>query len=250
MVKYLATVKVLLLHLLLFLFVQNSLYAQVDVVDSGHITTGERIFEYEQVIGDSSRTFGTIYERIKQIAENDIIEITILQELPNATLTDSILVQSESFLPIHYRSIVPQFQDIKVNYSIPGSTVIDMYRNIPNQLVDTTLYVHTAGRMYDYHWPHLLLYILSPLEMNDDVINLPVFTYQNKKSMQSISYKGTEPIELYGQKYDAIVWKTVIPHSGTENIYWIDQSTNRLLQSKATISNGTIFWFRMKEKTG
>jgi len=209
--------KTLLTTVFLVVISFGFVFAQTPKVNPYLITTGERIFEYEQISGDSSRTFGTIYERITHNQEENLIEIVFVQELPNATLIDTLIVDSETFGPVRYRSLVPKFQDISVRYSIPGSAEIDMLRNIPNQKVDTTYSVKIQSTVYDYHWPHVLLYAVGSLEKDGDVINLPVFTYRNKKSRQPISYVGNESVLLHDEEHNAVIWKAVDPQSGTKN---------------------------------
>lgn len=242
--------KTLYLNLIFLFLITISSTAQNTGIDTGQITYGEIVFEYEQIIGDSSRTFGAIYERIERDPENGIIAVTIVQELPNATFTDSIVTDGQTFLPIRYRSLVPSVQDIKVRYSIPGKTTLDIERYMQKQHIDTTLTVPTDTYLYDFHWPHLLLYVVQPPDSNEKKeIILPVFTYRNQNEMQTITYSGIESVELHGRIYSAEVWESTDSDTGTDQVYWIDTRTNRLLQNRAELKNGVTFWLRRKQES-
>ncbi len=106
--------------------------------------------------------------------------------------------------------------------------------------------IETNDPIYDFHWPHLLLYSFITPKTKNDIITIPVFTYKDPKKIQTIKYGGRDVLELNGKKYKAQIWETTNSLSGTNYTYWIDLKSNTLLQSKSVLKDGTIFWFRLK----
>lgn len=236
--------------LVLLLLISVGCQSQSGLLDPDRITPGERVFEYEQVQGDSSRTFGTIYECINHNTDEDVIEIIYLQELPNRTIIDSIIADRQTMFPVRYRSFVDGIQDIRVEYSVPGDTRIHIKKNMQSQNIDTVMSVETNDAMYDYHWPNVLLYALNPPKVEGDSVDIQVFTYRDKKTNQSIRYAGEEILTTEGEEHRTRVWKETDSRSGIERTHWIDYRTNRLVRSKAQLPNGVIFWIKRKKLQG
>ncbi|MCW5910884.1 MAG: hypothetical protein KIT62_07410 [Cyclobacteriaceae bacterium] len=221
-------------------------FAQDAVLHPEKLSFGETLYEYERVTGKGSEVFGTIHERIVLDQEAGTLIISFIQKLPNVTVTDTIIADKRTFVPIKYHSFVPGIQDILVTYRIPGETVINMNRKVPGYEADTLITEQTNEVLYDYHWPHLILYAIRSWEKKDAEINLPVFTYANKKANQSFYFDKEEILILHGREYKCAVWKITSTDPKIEKLYWIDTETNRLVQSKSSLADGGILWMKLK----
>ena len=233
-----------LLSTVLFLLIPFLLSAQQ--VDPELITPGEQIFEYQREVNGQSTTFGTIYERIAKNDADGTTLITFTQELPNVTMIDSILLNSSTFSPVRYRSFVKDMQNIQIEYHVPGETSISQWRDIPNMKVDTAYTVTTSEKYYDFHWPHVLLSAVVTDPKEEENIFLPVITYLESPKLAETIHYGSERIELNGKTFDALKWVIKNEDRQSTTTYWFDAETHRLIQNKAELPNGLIFWFKLK----
>lgn len=217
---------------------------------------GELVYEYTRQQGDSSVTFGTIYESISRDASTGTFRTVIRQALPQMTMVDSMEADLSTYHPRRYRSFVKDMQDLRVRYDFlapgeisgenAGETEVSMWREFPGQSVDTSMTVPTASPVYDFHWPHTLAMVLPQPEEEGDVANLPVFTYLHGSGHQPVSYAGEEEITLHGVRYRTLVWTGTNARSGTENTWWIDRESRRLVRSRSEVTSGVIFWMQRK----
>ncbi len=79
------------------------------------------------------------------------------------------------------------------------------------------------------------------------LLSTTVFSQTTLINPNQILVGKKEVLEMYGKRYNAIIRKSFNAHVETENLYWINQKDYRLLQGKATFSNGMIFWFKRKK---
>lgn len=222
----------------------NDLFAQENtpVVSGTNVTDGIQIYEYVREMDGNESVTGTITEKVER-RENRLL-ITYTQDLPQFRMSDSLLLDYESFTPIAYRSVIQDRQNIAVNYT--GTEKVDVWvrRKGFGMNQDTSYSVALNELRYDSHWLPTLVYGID--KENGNKWSIPVYSSNNKKDIVTVEKRDDEELTLHGNVYEA--QRYVISRENSENkyYYWIDKESGRMLQTRGDESEDMIIWLRIK----
>ncbi len=233
-----------LIALVLFLIAGTEVFAQekAPVLSGENVTDGIQIYEYVREMNGEETTAGTITEKVER--RDNTLLITYAQDFPRVAVRDSLLLDLKSFIPITYRSVMQNRQNITVNYTGTEKVDVRARRTSFGLNQDTSYSVEFSELRYDSHWLPTLVYGIDKEEGSK--WSIPVYSSNNKKDIVTIEEQGEEQITLHGNDYEALRYVISRENSKSEYYYWIGKESGRMLQTRGDESEDMIVWLRIK----
>lgn len=230
--------------LTIFLIAGNELFAQDKtlVLSGENIKTGIQQYEYIRDANGEETVVGKITETIEH--RQDSMLIVYKQEVPRMVITDSLIVDFESFNPISYSSKMPPRETIMVNYAGTEKADIRMKRRSFGVNQDTSFVANFERLRYDAHWIPTLVY--ASHGQNSDSWRIPVYSSNYNKDILNIENMGGETLRLNERDYETTKYEISRESDGSVYYYWIGNESNRLIQTRGDVEPGLIVWLRIK----
>lgn len=204
-------------------------------MSSDQMTEGRISSEMVIRTPDGDNPLGTVHHGVEtgRVEGRDVLHVTLVQELRQGTMRDSLLIDAGTLEPLEYFNTMPGMQTIHTVYGPEGTVTADLERGPMTNRIDSVL----AGPHLDAASFTSMLSAL-PLAVGLDE-EYPVFHYEEGVSAYRVQVPGEEVISTCRGQEEA--WIVDVTTSINTTRHWISQDDGHLVRVEVEVGDGVRF---------